>query len=224
MRPLPTGVAVLMLAIAIAAAGCGGSSSNSSDTGETQSSSVASCQDVEAPDPKADGGHTAPTAPLDTAKTYVLVLETSCGSFDVTLDLASAPNTTASLVALAESGFFDGTIFHRIVPGFVIQGGDPTGVGTGGPGYQTVDPPPATAAYTRGVVAMAKTAAEAAGTAGSQFFVVTAEDAQLPPDYAIVGEVTEGYGTVERIEALGDAASELPSQTVLVERVTVRTS
>ena len=121
-----------------------------------------------------------------------LVVETNCGSFTIELDQKTAPKTSASLVSLAESGFFDSTTFHRVVPGFVIQGGDPTGTGTGGPGYNTVDVPPADATYTKGVVAMAKTGAEAPGTSGSQFFVVTGADVGLPPEYAIVGKVTEG--------------------------------
>ena len=87
----------------------------------------------------------------------------TAATFTIRLDPEKAPKTAASLVALAEAGFFDGTTFHRVVPGFVIQGGDPTGTGTGGPGYQTVDAPPQTAAYTRGVVAMAKAAAEPPG-------------------------------------------------------------
>ena len=82
---------------------------------------------------------------------------------------------------LARKGFFDGTIFHRIVPGFVIQGGDPTGKGTGGPGYKTVEPPPAGTLYTHGIVAMAKAANEPPGTAGSQFFIVTGKNVGLPP-------------------------------------------
>ena len=151
------------------------------------------------------------------------VVETSCGTFTIELDPEQAPNTAASLVALADDGYFDDVTFHRVVPGFVIQGGDPTGTGAGGPGYTTVDAPAADAAYTRGVVAMAKSGAEAAGTSGSQFFVVTAEDAGLPPDYAIVGEVTEGMDTVDRIEALG-AGDGPPSQTVLIEAITVEES
>jgi cyclophilin family peptidyl-prolyl cis-trans isomerase len=154
----------------------------------------------------------------------MLRFETSCGNFEITLDPKQSPHAAASLVVLAKSGYFDGTKFHRVVPGFVIQGGDPTGLGAGGPGYSTVDPPPRDAAYTRGVVAMAKTATDPPGTAGSQFFVVTAEKASLPPDYAIVGEVTGGYDTVERIEALGDVQTEEPSQPVVVDRVFVRTS
>jgi cyclophilin family peptidyl-prolyl cis-trans isomerase len=110
-----------------------------------------------------------------------------------------------------------------VVPGFVIQGGDPTQTSAGGPGYSTVDVPPSDAVYTKGVVAMAKTGAEPPGTAGSQFFVVTADDAGLPPDYAIVGEVTDGLDTVERIDALG-VGDGPPSQPVVIESVTVTES
>jgi cyclophilin family peptidyl-prolyl cis-trans isomerase len=195
-------------------AGCGGGG------GER---SAEECQHVDAPAPKANGGEKKPTARLDETTTYVLVLETSCGDFEITLDQKLAPETSASLVSLAKHGFYDDTTFHRIVPGFVIQGGDPTGMGGGGPGYSTTDPPPDDTAYTRGVVAMAKTAAEPAGTSGSQFFVVTAEDAGLPPDYAVVGKVTKGNDTVNRIEALG-TASEQPSEPVVIEHVSVRES
>ena len=212
-------VAALALVV-LALAGCGGDGGGDAGGGQ---STAEGCADVEAPDAKADGGATKPSAQLDKGTTYVLVVETSCGDFEITLDQKLAPNTAASLVALANDGFFDNTTFHRIVPDFVIQGGDPTGTGSGGPGYSTVDAPPSDAAYTRGVVAMAKTDLEPPGTSGSQFFVVTAEDARLPPDYAIVGEVTQGYDTVERIGALGDA-NEQPTQPVVIERVTVRES
>ncbi|HEU4970532.1 MAG TPA: peptidylprolyl isomerase, partial [Gaiellaceae bacterium] len=108
---------------------------------------------------------------------------------------------------------------------FVIQGGDPTQTGAGGPGYSTVDKPPSDAKYTKGVVAMAKTQVEAPGTSGSQFFVVTAEDAGLPPDYAIVGTVTEGMDTVERIDALGTPGVDgPPSKPVVISSVTVTES
>ena len=92
------------------------------------------CANVEAPAPREDGGATQPTERLDPEKTWTLRFETSCGAFVVTLDTTAAPATSASLVSLAEQGFFDDTVFHRIVPGFVIQGGDPTQSGTGGPG------------------------------------------------------------------------------------------
>jgi cyclophilin family peptidyl-prolyl cis-trans isomerase len=172
------------------------------------------------PAPRDDGGAIAPKEPLDPAQTATLAFVTNCGSFTVTLDVKGAPQTSASLVALARGDFYDDTIFHRIVPGFVIQGGDPTQTGGGGPGYKTVDAPPQDAAYTKGVVAMAKTAAEAPGTSGSQFFVVTGENIGLPPDYAIVGTVTSGLDVVERIGALGDA-QEQPTEPVVVSDVVV---
>ncbi|MBW8741096.1 MAG: peptidylprolyl isomerase, partial [Acidobacteria bacterium] len=125
-----------------------------------------------------------------------------------------------SFASLVRKGFFNGLTFHRIVPGFVIQGGDPNGNGSGGPGYSVVDTPPANAAYTRGVVAMAKTGAEPAGTAGSQFFVVTGADAGLPPQYALLGKVTEGLDVVERIGRLGNA-SEQPTRRIVIRRMTL---
>jgi peptidyl-prolyl cis-trans isomerase B (cyclophilin B) len=206
------------VAVALLTAGCGDESPEAEPASTTPAATE--CREVEAPAVRDDGGATAPARPLVAAKTYRLVFTTSCGRFTVTLDQEAAPKTAASLVALASDGYFDGTIFHRIVPGFVIQGGDPTQSGAGGPGYSTVDPPAADARYTKGVVAMAKTASEAPGTAGSQFFVVTAGDAGLPPEYAVVGEVTDGLEVVELIGTLGDEA-EQPTQTVLIESVTV---
>ena len=224
---------ILLLALGLLGAGCGNSSSDSAATiNETASTETAStetsadvatngCTDVAAPAPREDGSATAPKERLDPEKTYDLVVKTSCGSFTVTLDLAKAPATATSLVALATSGFYDDTIFHRIVPGFVIQGGDPTQSGSGGAGYQTVDAPPANASYTKGVVAMAKGGAEPAGTSGSQFFVVTGADIGLPAEYAIVGNVTSGIEVVERIGKLGDPATEKPTRPVVIQSVTV---
>lgn len=177
------------------------------------------CADVQAPEAREDGDATEPKGQLKAGETNTVTFETSCGDFTVTLNVMDAPNTTASVAALAKSGFYDKTTFHRIVPGFVIQGGDPTGTGSGGPGYKTVDPPSHNFKYTRGVVAMAKTGAEAPGTSGSQFFVVTADDAGLPADYAIIGTVTKGMATVKRIEALG-TATEQPSRPVVIEKAT----
>lgn len=150
------------------------------------------------------------------------VVATSEGSFTIQLDAKDSPNTVGSFEQLARKGFFDGTIFHRIVPGFVIQGGDPTGKGTGGPGYTTTDTPPSDTKYTHGVVAMAKTASDPAGTAGSQFFVVTGADAGLPPDYAVLGHVTNGLAVVDRIGKLGDPATEKPTKRVVVRHITIR--
>ncbi len=145
---------------------------------------------------------------------------TNFGAFSFRLDVEDSPCTTASFAALVRKRFFDGTRFHRIVPGFVIQGGDPTATGTGGPGYSVVDVPPANALYTRGVVAMAKSGNEPPGTSGSQFFVVTGDDAGLPPEYAILGVITKGLRVVERIGRLGDA-NERPTRKVVVLRMTL---
>ena len=165
-----------------------------------------------------------PKKDLASGRTYRLTFATNCGEFTIELDQEAAPKTAASLVALAEAKFYDGTAFHRIVPGFVVQGGDPTGTGGGGPGYSTVDKPPADARYTKGVVAMAKTGQEAPGTAGSQFFVVVGPDAGLPPDYAVVGKVSAGMEVVELIGQLGDPATEQPTQPVVIENVKVEES
>jgi cyclophilin family peptidyl-prolyl cis-trans isomerase len=169
----------------------------------------------------------APAIEIEPTATFEVTFATDKGDIVARLDASLAPTTVNHFVVQARNGFYDGLTFHRVVPGFVIQGGDPTGAGGGGPGYSTEDVPPPGTKYTQGVVAMAKTAVEPPGTAGSQFFVVTAEDAGLAPEYAVVGEVTEGYGTVERIEALGDAAgttTEQPSQPVVIEQVSVRES
>ncbi len=186
------------------AAGCGGGSDEESATKPAATSS----------------GRTT----LDPAKTYTVTLKTNQGTFAFDLNVKDSPNTTASFAALVRKGFFDGLAFHRIVPGFVIQGGDPNGDGTGGPGYTTVDPPPADAKYTKGVVAMAKTAAEPPGTAGSQFFVVTGADIGLPPDYALLGSVSSGMDVVDRIGKLGDPATEQPTKRVVIEKATISES
>ena len=212
-----------MLVVALAGCGGGGNSASAPPTTTTTA----------APPAQSSGGCTSATKQthsrslsnehlkLDPNKTYKLVFTTNCGTFTVTLNQQLAPNATGSLVSLAKRGFFDDTFFHRIVPGFVIQGGDPTGSGTGGPGYETHDTVPADTKYTHGVVAMAKTATEAAGTAGSQFFIVTVRNAGLPPDYAIIGKVIQGLDVVDHIGTLGDA-SQQPTQVVQIQRATVR--
>jgi peptidyl-prolyl cis-trans isomerase B (cyclophilin B) len=146
---------------------------------------------------------------------------TSCGEIDIRLDPARAPKTSASFAYLVRRGFYDGLTFHRIVPGFVVQGGDPLGNGSGGPGYQVVEKPPTDLRYTHGVVAMAKTQTETPGTSGSQFFIVSGSDAMLPPDYALVGQVVSGDAVVARIDALG-TPSGTPQQAVVMEKVTLQ--
>lgn len=210
-----------LAALVLALAGCGGGGSKQSAPPTTTDAS--GCVPVQTPAAHAKK-ESKPTAPLDQSKTYDVKLITNCGSFTIRLATKTSPETTASFFSLAQKGYFDHTIFHRIVPGFVIQGGDPTGTGTGGPGYTTIDRPPASTRYRLGVVAMAKSATEPAGAAGSQFFVVTARDAQLPPDYAVLGRVVRGLPVVKAIGALGDPSSGgqgTPTETVEIEKAAV---
>ena len=195
-------------------------SGGSSDSGPTASGGAANgCREVEQPQPKPAGGARKPSMRLDPAKTYRVVLETSCGEITIRLDQKTAPKTAASFASLTRAGFYDGTVFHRIVPGFVIQGGDPTGSGSGGPGYSVREKPPADTVYTEGVVAMAKTPVEPPGTSGSQFYIVTAPDAGLPPEYALLGEVVGGMDVALAIEQLGDPSGQgTPTQAILIEK------
>jgi len=220
--------ALALLVLALVAAGCGnddGSDEQAGAPGSTSEKQPAAqkggCREVQAPAPKPDGGESKPKGELAAGSTYEVELQTSCGAFSIRLDQKTSPATSASFAALAKSGFFDGTVFHRIVPDFVIQGGDPTASGQGGPGYSTVDKPPPGTTYPRGVVAMAKTEAEAPGTAGSQFYVVTGAEAPLPPDYAVLGKVVKGLDVTQRIGRLGDPATEMPLQPVVVEKATL---
>ena len=133
----------------------------------------------------------------------------------------SPPIAVNNYVFLARYGFYDGLCIHRVAPGFVIQGGDPLGTGLGGPGYTVVDKPPPGTRYTRGTVAMAKTAEETRGASGSQFFIVTAADAGLPPDYALVGRVVGGEKTVERIASVQTDDQERHVAPVVIEHATL---
>lgn len=220
-RALP----VLLLA-AVCVAGCGGkgagvtkSTAGKSPPGAAQAASTATtataakakprpvpaspkpgtCARVAAPKPKGAQHLPRPGTALDAKHTYAATVDTNCGKFTIALDVRRAPKTTASFAYLARRSFYDNLTFQRIVPGFVIQGGDPLGTGQGGPGYSVVERPPPGLRYTRGVVAMAKTAIEDPGTSGSQFYVVTGPDAQLPAEYALVGKVVAGQDVVDTI-------------------------
>ena len=157
-----------------------------------------------------------PTPTVAAGEHSVVVMRTTEGSLEITLDTRRAPRTANSFAYLVKRGFYDGLTFHRVVEGFVVQGGDPDGDGSGGPGYTVTEAPPAKLAYRRGVVAMAKTAAEPAGASGSQFFVVSARDAGLPPDYALAGKVTKGLATVDKITALGAGDGVPPKRKVTI--------
>jgi cyclophilin family peptidyl-prolyl cis-trans isomerase len=217
--------AALLVAVA-ALAGCGGSDRPAPPevTAAPTEQSAAGCQVVDAGALKPRTTTLPkPTTRLDPAKTYVATLETNCGTFEITLDAKRAPLTGGSFKYLADHKFYDDTLIHRIVPEFVFQGGDPEGTGNGGPGYSVVEKPPRSLKYEKGVVAMAKTAPEAPGTSGSQFFVVTGDDAlTLAPDYALLGKVTGGEGIVQRIgEIITDPRTDKPDEPVLVKSVRV---
>jgi len=187
--------------------------------GDSGSTSAAGCEEVQPPEPK-NVSFKAPKQTVEKGEELTAVVETSCGTFDIALDSDRAPKIVNSFVFLSEEGFYDGLDFHRVVPEFVIQGGDPLGNGSGGPGYTVVEKPPANLAYTKGVVAMAKGGTDPPGSAGSQFFVVTGADAGLPPEYALLGNVSEGIDVVEWIGELG-TKSEKPKQTVLIEKIEI---
>ncbi len=234
------GLIVLVLA-AVPLAGCGASatstaspgvpaSSTTSTQAATSSQTAAPCRTVAAPSPRGPQHLTPPGYTLDPAKTYIVSVSTNCGSFAIKLDVKAAPKTTASFYALVKRGFYNGLMFQRVATGFVIQGGDPQGNGTGGPGYTVVEPPPQNLRYVRGTVAMAKTEAQPPGASGSQFFIVTAANASvsdgLTPDYALVGQVVSGLNVVEAIGSLPTSTSgdDMPIPPVVMAKVTVSVS
>jgi cyclophilin family peptidyl-prolyl cis-trans isomerase len=159
-----------------------------------------------------------PPMVIDTNKRYTATMVTSHGTMVIALDPLAAPKTVNSFVFLARYHYYDGVIFHRIIPGFVLQGGDPTGTGTGGPGYKFADELPAPGRYQIGSLAMANAGPN---TNGSQFFVISGPDgAALPPQYALFGAVVSGGDVVAAIDALGTRSGS-PKEKVTIESVTI---
>jgi peptidylprolyl isomerase len=155
---------------------------------------------------------------IDTAKRYVATMVTSHGTMVINLDPLAAPRTVNSFVFLARYHYYDGIVFHRIIPGFVLQGGDPTGSGSGGPGYRFADELPQAGRYQVGSLAMANAGPD---TNGSQFFVISGADGvRLPPLYSYFGEVVSGLDVVTKIDALG-SRSGTPKERVVIESVTI---
>lgn len=210
------GIAVVVVAVVLI--GSGGGDDDGGD-GPAAAADASGCREVGPPQSK-QVAFPEPQQVLGKGEAATAVVRTSCGTFEIALDTERAPKTANSFAFLAEEGFYDGLGFHRIVPGFVIQGGDPEGTGTGGPGYSVDENVPANLAYTRGVVAMAKTEAEPPGRSGSQFYVVTGADAGLPPEYALVGRVSAGMDVVERIEGV-QTEGEAPLVPVVIEEITI---
>ncbi len=203
-RPFRRGTAVLAGALALAAAAC------SAPVLTTQPSPSTAARECPASQP----------APLAAGETRTVQIATSKGPITLKIDGALSPIAAGNFVALAACGYYDGVVFHRVVPGFVIQGGDPTGTGGGGPGY-TIKDEPVTASYRRGTLAMARTSQP--DSQGSQFFIVLTDGAAQAlasyNTYAIFGEVSAGMESVDAIAAAADA--ENPSNPVVMDSVTV---
>jgi cyclophilin family peptidyl-prolyl cis-trans isomerase len=178
--------------------------------------------------PNADGSSpqrqkfdAAPEMTIDPNKTYTATMVTSKGTMELLLDPLGAPKTVNSFVFLARWHYFDGIVFHRIIPGFVLQGGDPTGSGAGGPGYRFDDELPKPGRYELGSLAMANSGPN---TNGSQFFVISGPDGvRLPPLYSHFGKVVKGLDVVAAINDLGTPSGK-PREKVVIESVTVTES
>jgi cyclophilin family peptidyl-prolyl cis-trans isomerase len=158
----------------------------------------------------------APSLTIDAAHTYTATIETTAGTMTAELFATEAPMTVNNFVFLAREGFYDGVIFHRVIPGFMIQGGDPTGTGRGGPGYKFRDEP-VNRSYSRGILAMANAGPN---TNGSQFFVMHA-DYRLPPNYTIFGKLTGGEDVLDKIAAAPTGAQDRPHDPVTINSVTI---
>jgi cyclophilin family peptidyl-prolyl cis-trans isomerase len=163
----------------------------------------------------------APPMIIDTTTTYTATMATSKGTLEILLDPLAAPVTVNSFVFLARWHYYDGIVFHRIIPGFVLQGGDPTGSGTGGPGYRFDDELPKLGRYELGSLAMANAGPN---TNGSQFFVISGPDGiRLPPQYALFGKVVRGLDVVSTINDIGTSSGK-PREDVVIESVTITES
>jgi cyclophilin family peptidyl-prolyl cis-trans isomerase len=162
-----------------------------------------------------------PPTVIDTARTYKATMVTSKGTLHLVLDPLAAPVTVNSFVFLARWHYFDGIVFHRVIPGFVLQGGDPTGTGSGGPGYQFADELPKPGRYELGSLAMANAGPH---TNGSQFFVISGPDGmKLPPLYSLFGKVVSGLDVVQTINDIGTKSGK-PTERVVIESVEVTES
>lgn len=170
---------------------------------------------------------TPPPLTIDQSKNYFATINTSCGQIIANLDVKDSPNTVNSFVYLASKGFYNGLTFHRVAKDFAVQGGDPSGNGSGGPGYSVQDKVPAGVRYGLGTLAMAKTGSEPAGTSGSQFFIVPVDTAagNYTPDYAVLGHVTVGETAVDKMNALAPSSGDgPPTQPIYIYNIVISTT
>jgi cyclophilin family peptidyl-prolyl cis-trans isomerase len=209
--------------------GTGGSAANAKAQAAANTASVAAgCPKSPATALKKTKWSSAPAMTIDPAKTYTATVKTDVGTFVIALDAKAAPTTVNNFVFLAQHGFYNCVIFHRVIPSFMDQTGDPTGTGSGGPGYTIPDEYPATATnaadqYPLGSVAMANTGQPHTG--GSQWFIVAGSEGEsLSPSYSLFGHVTSGMSVVEKINAQGSAAGVPPDVTHRMLKVTISSS
>ncbi|MCQ3802782.1 MAG: peptidylprolyl isomerase [Acidimicrobiia bacterium] len=159
---------------------------------------------------------------IDAAKSYTAVMETSMGTMTIALDAISAPRTVNNFVVLARYHYYEGVIFHRIIKGFVCQGGDPTGTGRGGPGYRFPDELPKPGRYELGSLAMANAGPN---TNGSQFFIISGPNGRrLPPHYSLFGKVVKGLDVVEAMQSVATDRNDRPLTDVTINSVTIKES
>lgn len=215
-----------LVAVVALPACAGGDGGDGETTASPPPASTVRCRQVPLPKPKPQLHLSSPRGELNPFKTYDVIVRTTCGRFTIRLDFQIPTRAVVSFHRLVKMGFYDKTFFHRIER-TLIQGGDPFGNGFGGPGYTTQDDVPANTRYTRGVVGMAKEEGTPRGTAGSQFFVVTAQDAKLLREYVVVGRVVAGMDVVQaigkRITPKNEDGDLLPPKDpVVVERMTLR--
>ena len=177
----------------------------------------------EIPDPSGASPRTTtfdgpPPMIVDASRRYTAQMTTTKGSLTIALDPIAAPLTTNNFVFLARWRYYDGIVFHRVIPGFVLQGGDSTGTGTGGPGYRFKDELPKPGRYELGSLAMANAGPD---TNGSQFFVISGpQGMSLPPLYSLFGKVVAGLDVVATIDAIGTSSGK-PKEQVVIESVTI---
>lgn len=208
MRRLIASTALVATMALPVLAGCGSSDSASADTAAT------------APQEGAKSWSSPPAQTIAVNASYTATLATSEGDITIALDPKAAPKTVNNFVFLSKQGFYDGVTFHRVIPGFVIQGGDPDGNGTGGPGYTFEDELPKAGAYKLGSVAMANSGPN---TNGSQFFIITGDQGvALPPSYSLFGQVTSGQDVAEKISTMAAPGTETPDPPVTIEKVTIQ--
>jgi len=178
------------------------------------------CPPVDGADSQTRDFGAAPPMCLEAAASYEAIVTTNQGEFTIALDPETGPVAANNFVFLARNQYFDDTVCHRIIPNFVVQCGDPTATGTGGPGYTIVDEPPAPGQYQIGSIAMAKTQAPDSG--GSQFFIITGSDgAGLPPEYALFGQVVEGLDTTVEAMAAAGTPDGTPSEPIEIQSIRI---